>query len=169
MLPTVLDHPPRVGSMLWSDIVGFPFQGMQVFVNLVLGGVCDVFPDTRFGIFESGLGWMPMIIDRIHERQEKFGDLVRMAAPDMELLPEEYIQRQIWMGFEPEDPFLPEFIECTKAPERTLLSIDYPHLDYEPGQLGGFRARGDVSDEDIRLAEWDNSIEYFRWEGTAAI
>ena len=169
--PNVEGHShnwPMSGSLLWSDIVGFPFQGMQVFVNLVLGGVCDAFPETKFGIFESGLGWMPMVIDRIHERQEKFTELVRMAAPNMELLPEEYIQRQIWMGFEPEDPFLPDFIRWTGAPERTLLSIDYPHLDYEPGQLEGFRARGDVSEDHIRLAEWDNSIEYFKWEETAA-
>ena len=38
--------------------MGFPVHGMQQFMNLVLGGVCEEFPDTRFGIFEAGLGWV---------------------------------------------------------------------------------------------------------------
>lgn len=159
---------PRSPSLLWSDIVGFPFQGMQVFCNLVLGGVCDAFPDTKFGIFESGLAWVSMVIDRIHERQEKFVQLMKVGAPAMELAPEEYIQRQIWMGFEPEDAWMPDFIKWTKAPNRLLLSIDYPHLDYEPGQTAAFLAREDVDDDDLRKSAWDNSIDFFRWQDTAA-
>ena len=158
---------PRPGSLLSSDVIGFPMHGMQQLACLILGGVCDAFPNVKFGIFEAGLGWVPMFIDRLHERQEKFSDFVRMAAPHLKLGADEYIQRQIWFGFEPEDAFIPDFIRWTGAPNRLLLSADYPHLDYETGQLDEFVNRTDLSHEHMRLALKDNSYDYFRWEGTA--
>lgn len=157
---------PR-GPGLWSDIVGFPFQGMQVFMHLVAGGVCETFPNLKMGIFEAGVGWVPMVIDRIHERIEKFGDMPRTVAPKMKLSPEEYIQRQIWFGFEPEDHFVGDFLEWTKAPDRLIFSADYPHLDYEPGQTAEYLERKDLAPDVIRKTLMDNALEFFRWEDTA--
>ena len=156
------------GPGLWSDIIGFPMTGMQAFCNLVLGGVCELFPKLKLGIFEAGLGWVPMVIERIHERKEKFVDSVRIRAPLLKLNPEEYVQRQLWLGFEPEDHFLPLFIEWTKAPNRTLFSADHPHLDYQPGQTREFMERTDVSPEHIRMALRDNALEFCRWDVTVA-
>jgi len=155
------------GPGLWSDIIGFPMTGMQAFCNLVLGGVCELFPKLKLGIFEAGLGWVPMVIERIHERQEKFVDSVRHRAPLLKLDPEEYVQRQIWFGFEPEDHFMPSFIEWTKAPNRLLFSADYPHLDYQPGQMKEFLERNDVSAANIRKSLCDNALEFCRWDVTA--
>ncbi len=158
---------PR-GPGLWSDIVGFPMQGMQIFLHLVAGGVCETFPKLKMGVFEAGVAWVGMVIDRIHERLEKFGDMPKILAPNMKLRPEEYIQRQIWFGFELEDHFVGEFINWTKASNRLLFSADYPHLDYEPGQLGEFLQRDDLEPETIRKALCDNALEFFRWDDTAA-
>ena len=136
-------------------------------MHIVAGGVCETFPKLKIGIFEAGLGWVPMVIDRIHERVEKFGDMPKILAPKMKLLPEEYIQRQIWMGFEPEDHFLHDFIKWTKAPTRLLMSADYPHLDYEPGQMGDFLARNDLSADLVQKALCENALNFFRWDDTA--
>ncbi len=157
---------PR-GPGLWSDIVGFPMQGMQIFMHIVAGGVCETFPDLKMGIFEAGIGWVPMVIDRIHERIEKFGDMPKLMAPKMKLRPEEYIQRQIWLGFEPEDHFLHDCIEWTKAPNRLLMSADYPHLDFEPGQMSEFLERDDLTPELAQMTLCDNALDFFRWEDTA--
>lgn len=162
-----LNWPNRIP--LWSDINGFPMQGMNCFLSLVAGGVCETFPGLRFGIFESGVGWVPLLLDRLHERMEKFAPMVADAAPKLKLEPREYIQRQLYFGFEPEDPFVELFIEWTRAPNRLIFSADYPHLDFEPGQTEEFlRGRKTLSDEVKRLALHDNSIEFFRWEDTAA-
>jgi len=153
---------------LWSDINGFPMQGMNSFLGLVAGGVCETFPDLKFGIFETGVGWVPMMLDRLHERMEKFTPMVAEQAPKMKLDPKEYIQRQIFFGFEPEDAFVESFIEWTEAPNRLIFAADYPHLDYEPGQTKEYlEDRDTISDEVKRMTLRDNSLEFFRWENTA--
>lgn len=154
---------------LWSDINGFPMQGMNCFLSLVAGGVCETFPELRLGIFESGVGWVPLLLDRLHERMEKFAPMVADSAPKLKLEPKEYIQRQIYFGFEPEDPFVELFIQWTGAPNRLIFSADYPHLDFEPGQTEEYlHGRKSLNDEVKRLTLHDNSIEFFRWEDTAA-
>lgn len=150
-----------------TDIFGMVYAGMELVDCLITGGVCEMFPDTRFGIFEAGVGWVPTILDRYHERLEKFSEMMKGHAPKMKLLPEEYIQRQIWFGFEPEDAFVPDFIKWTKAPNRLLYSADYPHLDYEQGQLKEFFERDDLSAEHKRAAVREAPLEFYRWDDTA--
>jgi len=150
-----------------TDVYGMVYAGMELLDNLITGGVCETFPKTKFGIFECGVGWVPTIIDRYHERLEKFGQMMQAHAPLMKLKPEEYIQRQVWFGFEPEDRFVPDFIEWTGAPNRLLFSADYPHLDYRPGQLAKFFERPDMSAEHKRIAVREAPLEFFRWEDTA--
>jgi len=150
-----------------TDIYGMVYAGMELLDNLVTGGICETFPKTRFGIFECGVGWVPTIIDRYHERQEKFGEMMRAHAPRMKLRAEEYIQRQVWFGFEPEDRFVPDFIKWTQAPNRLLFSADYPHLDYERGQLAAFLKRADLTPEQRRLTLREAPLEFYRWEDTA--
>lgn len=153
---------------LWSDINGFPMQGMNCFLSLIAGGVCETFPDLKFGIFETGVGWVPLLLDRLHERMEKFAPMVADSAPKLKLEPKEYIQRQIWFGFEPEDAFVEDFIKWTDAPNRLIFAADYPHLDYEPGQTREYlEDRDTITDEHKKMALHDNSIEFFRWEDTA--
>jgi predicted TIM-barrel fold metal-dependent hydrolase len=149
-----------------TDIYGMVYAGMELLDNLITGGICETFPNARFGIFECGVGWVPTIVDRYHERMQKFGDMMRTHAPKMKLHAEEYIQRQIWFGFEPEDAFVPDFIRWTKAPNRLLFSADYPHLDFEPGQLAAFMARDDISAEHRRLTVREAPLEFYRWEDT---
>ena len=159
---------PGYGTIpLWSDINGFPQQGMNIFLNLIAAGVCETFPDLKIGIFESGVGWVPLLIDRLHERVEKFGAMVADSAPKMKLEAIEYIQRQIWFGFEPEDAFVPDFIRWTKAPDRLIFAADYPHLDYEPGQLAEYLAENPLDADIKRMTLRDNSLDYFRWDETA--
>lgn len=161
-----LNWPSRVP--LWSDINGFPMQGMNCFLGLVAGGVCESFPDLKFGIFETGVGWVPMMLDRLHERMEKFGPMVSDQAPKMKLEPKEYIQRQIWFGFEPEDAFVEDFIKWTGAPDRLIFAADYPHLDYEPGQTKEYlEDRDTITDEVKKMTLHDNSVDFFRWADTA--
>jgi len=150
-----------------TDIYGMVYAGMELLDNLITGGVCETFPKTKFGIFECGVGWVPTILDRYHERQHKFAEMMRAHAPKMKLSAEEYIQRQVWFGFEPEDRFVPDFIKWTRAPNRLLFSADYPHLDYEPGQLQAFLEREDVSPEHRRISVREAPLEFYRWEDTA--
>ena len=159
---------PGYGTIpLWSDINGFPQQGMNIFLNLIAGGVCETFPNLKIGIFEGGVGWVPLLLDRLHERLEKFADMVAASAPKMKLEPVEYLQRQIWFGFEPEDAFTPDFIKWTKAPDKLIFAADYPHLDYEPGQLVEFLKENPLDQATKRMALRDNALAYFRWDDTA--
>ncbi|MDX2223150.1 MAG: amidohydrolase family protein [Rhodospirillaceae bacterium] len=167
--PRIKGHEYNMWKMpsVMSDVFGFPYVGMDIFNNLVFGGVCETFPKVKFGIFEGCLGWVAMIVDRIHERREKFAEMMRVYVPKLKMGGEDYIQRQIWFGFEPEDPFLPDFIKWTKAPNRLIYSADYPHLEWETGQTLEYLERADVADAVKKQTLSDNSLEFFRWDDTA--
>ncbi len=64
-----------------TDIYGMVYAGMELLDNLITGGICETFPKAKFGIFECGVGWVPTILDRYHERRGKFGEMMRAHAP----------------------------------------------------------------------------------------
>lgn len=166
-VPGYDQHWPSV-NFFANDVLGFPFEGMLTFASLVAGGVCEQFPTLKLGIFEASLGWVPMVLDRMHERLELFPGLAQAYAPLLKLRPEEYLQRQIWFGFEPEDAFVPQFIAATGAANRVLFSGDYPHLDYVHGQaVRSLLDRDDLTETQKRQALCDNALEFFRWQDTA--
>ncbi|MFO1427551.1 MAG: amidohydrolase family protein [Steroidobacteraceae bacterium] len=157
---------PRRPTGLW-DAIGFPTASMNLFGNLVLGGVCESFPKLRFGMFECTIGWIPQLLHGIHEYQENFGEYFTRAVPKMKLTAKEYLQRQLYFSVEVDDPFIRTFIEWTGAPQNLLYASDYPHLEYHPGQIDKLLARADLSDEEKRGILGANALEYFCWRDTA--
>lgn len=149
------------------DCIGFPSASMQIFGNLVMGGVCEMFPKLKWGLFECTIGWIPQIMHGIEEQREAFGAYFAQSVPKMKLTPKEYIQRQLYFSVEVGDPFIDTFVKWTGAPDRLLYASDYPHLEYSPGQVATFLAREDLSDDLKRGIMGANALGYYRWDDTA--
>src|SRR5690606_24198629 len=99
---------------------------------LAMGGVLDRFPALRFGFMESGIGWVPYFVHRMHEHHEKLGGMLPAMTSD----PRELFERdQVFFSFEAEEPLLAMCVEQLGAGAWVYAS-DYPHWDSDfPGTV----------------------------------
>ena len=104
--------------------------------RLLMGGVCERFPDLTLVFLESGGGWVPSILERMDEQVEAFP----LERRWLSLLPSEYFRRQCWVSFEPEEWNLAAAAEHLGT-DRILWASDYPHPEYHPGIVDELRTR----------------------------
>jgi predicted TIM-barrel fold metal-dependent hydrolase len=140
-------HLPSLGSERFDNYlqvhcVSFPFDMMVAATALVLGGVLERHPRLRVGLLESGVGWVPYFMERMHEHLEKRGRL----APGCKRHPQEYIARgQLYVSCEPEEGTLPLAVDMLGS-TFILYASDYPHWDSDfPNSTKPLRQRTDLS------------------------
>jgi len=102
-----------------------PMQLMEPIAGLIVTGVLDRHPKLKLVMAESGLAWIPHVIQSLDNQWTK-GKQGRLDRGNVsELLPSEYFKRQIWMTFQ-DDPYgvhmLPLFYE-----DKVMWASDYPH------------------------------------------
>jgi uncharacterized protein len=97
----------------------------RVVVNLILSRVFDRFPDLQIVSVESGIGWIPFILETLdYEMSENApGELRKMAKK-----PSEYFKSNLYATFWFENNFdkLASLVE-TVGDERILFATDFPH------------------------------------------
>jgi aminocarboxymuconate-semialdehyde decarboxylase len=80
-VPLIL-HPSRSGKLLGLDrlmkfhldnALGFLYEGTLAITSLITGGVLDLFPKLRVGIMETGVGYLPTLMDRLNEVYDQEG------------------------------------------------------------------------------------------------
>ncbi len=142
-------HLPMLGSQRFDNYlqvhcVSFPFDMMVALTALVLGGVLERHPKLRVGLLESGVGWVPYFVERVHEHLEKRGRL----APACKHRPEEYIARgQVYVTCEPEEASVPFAVQML-GPDFIMYASDYPHWDSDfPNSTRPLRQRTDISEQ----------------------
>ncbi|HVM96981.1 MAG TPA: amidohydrolase family protein, partial [Candidatus Acidoferrales bacterium] len=102
-------HLPKLGTERFTNYlqvhcISFPFDMMVASTALVLGGVFERHPTLRVALLESGVGWVPYFMERIHEHLEKRGRL----TPECKHEPQEYIARgQLYVSCEPDECSVP--------------------------------------------------------------
>ncbi len=93
--------------------------------NLILTGILDRFPELKIVSVESGVGWIPFVLDSLEYAFDEIMTLEETQA--FALRPSEYFRRNIlacyWFeGPERVDPYLERF-----GPDNLLFETDYPH------------------------------------------
>ena len=91
--------------------------------EIIFSGICHRFPDLRFVSVESGVGWIPALIEAF-DWQWRNGGVAR-EHPEYGLLPSEYFRRQIYACFWFERGMLTRAIEL--YPDNILYETDFPH------------------------------------------
>ncbi len=112
--------------------LSFPVDQMVAFTALAMGGVLDRFETLRVAFLESGTGWVPYFVHRMHEHFEKKADLL----PGMKSDPREMFARgQCFVSFEAEEPLLEVCVEQL-GDNWMIYASDYPHWDSDfPGTV----------------------------------
>jgi len=106
----------KVSSLIFLD-------NMRCVVDLIFGGVCHRFPDLQLVSVESGVGWIPSMLETCDWQWRNGG--VGDEHPEYDLLPSEYFARQIYGCFWFEEAAAVEAIRT--VPGNVLYETDYPH------------------------------------------
>lgn len=137
------------------------FYGADVFMafsTLVAGGVMDKFPGLRIGVFEAGCGWIPYLMERLHEHWELFPD----QLPHLKRDPAEYMASdRCFYTFEPEEKMLP-IVARVVGEDRLMYASDYAHFDCMcPDSVKAVADRDDLSSEQKRKLLGANAAKLF--------
>jgi predicted TIM-barrel fold metal-dependent hydrolase len=94
--------PPELMAMEPDDIqmtrigMGIYLDNAMQTTDLLLSGVLGRFPKLRFVISESGVGWVPFMLEACDERFKR----QHIRLPDFDgLLPSELFRRQVYVNF----------------------------------------------------------------------
>jgi len=128
----------RFSNYAQVHTLSFPADQMVALTALAMGGVLDRLPALRVGFMESGIGWVPYFVHRMHEHFEKLGSMV----PAMRTDPRQILERgQCFFTFEAEEPLLATCVEHF-GPDHWMYASDYPHWDSDfPGTVDECRRR----------------------------
>jgi len=105
----------------WTVVA--PLQMDEVLASVILSGVCERHPKLRLVLGESGIGWLPYMLERLDDTyEERLADDLRLPLP-----PSAYFKRQIWATFQKDFHGVRAMAEI--APDRVMWGSDYPHRD----------------------------------------
>ncbi len=96
-------------------------SNVQVMANLIFSGVLERFPGLRFISVESGLGWVPYLLETADHQYES----QHLWDEGMSIRPSEYFRRQCYVNF---------WYEANGIRQRDLIGVenilweaDFPH------------------------------------------
>ncbi len=114
-----LRHPAPAGAWL----VVSPMQLDEVLSSVILSGIPERHPTLKLVLGESGIGWIPYVLERLdYTYEDRLTDDLNLS-----LKPSEYFQRQIYATFQ-KDPLGVQLM-AKIAPDNVMWANDYPHRD----------------------------------------
>ncbi len=147
----------RFDNYAMVHALSFPVDQLVALTALALGGVLDRFPALRVAFLESGVGWVPYFVHRLHEHHEKLPHLLGAEVSDPRALLE---RGQCYFSFEAEEPLLHEYV-AHLGDESLVYASDYPHWDSDfPGTVDAVRASG-LPDESLARALGGNALRLY--------
>src|SRR6202040_2380234 len=110
--------------------LGFSFYNILHCTNWVINGMCERFPKLPVIWIESGLAWVPFLMQRLdHEYMMRPSE-----APLLKKKPSDYM-RDMYYSSQPMEIQDRQALECTfrmiNAETQLLYSSDYPHWDFD--------------------------------------
>lgn len=116
---------PRLASGPGGAIFNYAVSALggaqEPVARLCSSGVCDRFPNLKFGTIESGIGWVPWLLHALDEAHTKHHFWV---FPKLQMKPSDYFKRQGFAAFQ-DDPVGLKFID--EYENNFMWSNDYPH------------------------------------------
>lgn len=100
----------------------FQLDGMEVLVSLIVSGACEKYPDLKFVLGESGVTWIPYVLDRLDTEYE---DRARHLGFSMK--PSDYFRRNGYTTYQ-QDQYLEPIIPLV-GEDNIIWGADYPHPD----------------------------------------
>lgn len=113
----------RRSATVLNTVMSFS-ENISGLADLMLSGILPKFPDLRFVSVESGVGYIPYLLEAC-DWQFQAARLWE-ERPEFELLPSEYFRRQVFVTYWFERAS-PQRLMDWIGPERVMLETDFPH------------------------------------------
>ena len=137
----------------------------EALAAVIFCGALERHPRLKIVLAETGIGWLPYIIERMDDAYDKFVDAqdfwrtyggLRLSMP-----PSGYFRRQIWATFQTDHVGM-RLIDVL-GPDRVMWASDYPHADstWPHSQTAIEQHFKDTSAEVRRLITCDNARKLY--------
>lgn len=123
-------------TFLGMHALGFAWCSIVHMTNWVLNGIPERFPKLNSLWIESGLAWVPFLMQRLDDQY-----LMRQSeAPLLKKMPSDYMRENCWYTSQPLEKTnlraLEVTLEMINAETQLLWSSDWPHFDFDtPGVI----------------------------------
>ena len=139
----------------------FPVNALAACVDWLYAGVPLRFPKIKIALSEGGIGWVPMMIDKLRYMRRNGAPTVWQKFGDMD--PVELVHRNFWFTSFC-DP-LTLTLRHEIGLDRIMMETDYPHSDSswpDTQPLLAQQLEGVPADEADRMT-WQNAAELYRF------
>jgi predicted TIM-barrel fold metal-dependent hydrolase len=146
----------------------FPVNALVATADWLWSGTFQRFPGLRVCLAESGLDWVPMLLNRLDYVMDHSAKGEHNWT-DTELTPSEVVQRNFWFSV----------IDLTDVialrhhigVENIVLESDYPHADstWPDTQERARRGLAGLDDDEVAAITWRNAADLFRWDVPAEL
>jgi predicted TIM-barrel fold metal-dependent hydrolase len=113
-----------LGPTVVRSTVTILLENGKQLADLLLSGVLPRFPDLDFVSVESGIGWIPFLLETADHAFSYSG--ARRERPEFEMLPSEYFARQVYGCYFFEE-IAPQRLLDKIGVDNVLFETDYPH------------------------------------------
>lgn len=140
----------------------FPVNALVTCADWLWSGVLLRFPRLRICLAESGVDWVPMLINRIDYVMDHSAT-GQGAWPEGSVHPSEVVRRNFWFGVIDITPTVREFGSWIGV-DHIVLESDYPHADstWPDTQTMAQKALVGMPASAVRKITWENAAALFR-------
>lgn len=142
----------------------FPINGMATATDWLFAGIPVRFPELRIAMSEGGIGWVPLLVDRI----EYMARVLDYSRDFGALSPVEVLRRNFWFTTFCDPSTLP--LRDIVGVDHIMLETDYPHTDssFPETQALLTEQLRDIPRAEIDAITHRNAARLYRIESRAA-
>jgi len=139
----------------------FPVNAMVATADWLWAGIPTRFPRLQIALSEGGIGWVPMLIDRIaYVLDHSASGLTAWRDPDVS--PVDALRRNFWFC----TIDLPSTMELRDhiGIDHIMIETDYPHADstWPDTQARAKEGLSGMATDEVRKLTWENASALFR-------
>ncbi|WP_420639539.1 amidohydrolase family protein [Candidatus Poriferisocius sp.] len=136
-----------------------PVNAQITFMDILLCGIFQRFPDLKVALSEGGIGWVPFALERIDRTWERH----RYWADLDDTPPSEIFRRNVWVCFIDEQAGVEARDHI--GGDKIMWECDYPHADTPwPNSQGELRKLlSDLPADDVAAMTHGNAERLYRW------
>ena len=119
------------GQKVYGRMAAFTADSVDIFLrngnhvaDLLMSGVLARYPEIKFVSVESGVGWIPFVLEAIDYQFQ--GNRVAEGRPDFEMLPSEYFRRNVYACYWFEET-APRRLLDKVGVDNIMFETDFPH------------------------------------------
>ena len=142
-----------------ARLCSHPWGAMKAVASFMGSGVLDRYSNLRFGILESGVGWLPFWVRRMDDQVEYVGHVADLRHKISEYVSSGRFFASIEMV---EDEDMIKMVMDFLGDDVLMYASDYPHAECKfpnsPARVLGWES---ISPDRMEKLMWGNAVRFF--------